>query len=69
MPSSANAEALAALEATLKDAEENQGEMEVLDALFAVAFHHAKIGDKAATYTACDVIINKVASEKINVLI
>jgi len=55
----ANAEKLAALQATLKDAEENQGEMEVLDALFGLAFHFARQGDQAGCYKACDVIIAK----------
>jgi 26S proteasome regulatory subunit N7 len=50
----------------LKDAEENQGEMEVLDALFDIAQMYARIGAKQEAYGAYDVIINmpKVSSGK-----
>jgi hypothetical protein len=47
------------LEAKLKDSEENQGEMEVLDVLFDTTKLYARIGDKQAAYDACDVIIAK----------
>jgi len=55
----ANAAEVAALASELKDAEENQGEMEVLDALFATAKFHARIGARADAYTAFDTIIAK----------
>jgi 26S proteasome regulatory subunit N7 len=55
----ANATELEALKATLKDAEETQGEMEVLDALFALAKFHSRIASKAEAYAAFDAIIAK----------
>ncbi len=55
----ANAAELEKLKAALTDAEENQGEMEVLDGLFAIAAFHARIGGKADAYAAFDVIIAK----------
>ena len=60
----ANATELEKLKATLADAEENQGEMEVLDSLFAIAAFHARTGGKADAYEAFDVII---AKEKVRV--
>jgi hypothetical protein len=33
--------------------------MEVLDALFDLAYHFARQGAKGGTYEACDVIITK----------
>ena len=48
----ANAAELEKLKAALTDAEENQGEMEVLDGLFAIAAFHARIGGKADAYAA-----------------
>ena len=56
---SANTAELEALKATLADAEQNQGEMEVLDALFAISKFHSRIGAKADAYLACDAIILK----------
>jgi 26S proteasome regulatory subunit N7 len=53
----ANATELEGLEATMKDAKENQGEMEVLDALFALLNFHARIGEREKTYAAADDII------------
>jgi len=38
------------------DAEKNQGDMEVLDALFDAARFHARVGAKDAAYAACDLI-------------
>ena len=55
----ANAEELAALKATLEDAEQNHGETEVLDALFGIASFHARVGDKEEAYTAFDIIVDK----------
>ena len=55
----ANATELEKLEEALKDAEENHGEMEVLDALFAIAVFHARIGAKTEAYEAFEVIIVK----------
>jgi len=43
----------------LKDAEENQGEMEVLDVLFDIGKLYARIGAKKEAYEALDVIIAK----------
>lgn len=61
-----NAKELEGLAATLQDAKENQGEMEVLDALFAIASFHGRIGDKAESYKACDAICDlpKVSTGK-----
>lgn len=55
----ANEEALTKLTEGLDDAEKNHGETEVLDALFAIAQFHARIGDKSAAYVAFDVIVDK----------
>lgn len=55
----ANTEELATLKAAIEDAEQNHGETEVLDALFAVAAFHARIGDKQEAYAAFDTIIAK----------
>jgi 26S proteasome regulatory subunit N7 len=55
----ANVTELEKLKAALVDAEENQGEMEVLDGLFAIASFHARTGGKADAYEAFDVIIAK----------
>eukprot|EP00614_Pseudopedinella_elastica_P013328 CAMPEP_0172587242 /NCGR_PEP_ID=MMETSP1068-20121228/6316_1 /TAXON_ID=35684 /ORGANISM="Pseudopedinella elastica, Strain CCMP716" /LENGTH=404 /DNA_ID=CAMNT_0013382191 /DNA_START=71 /DNA_END=1285 /DNA_ORIENTATION=+ len=62
----ANAAELEKLEAALKDAKENQGEMEVLDGLLAIGQFYARIGDKANTNKAYDVIIEmpKVSTGK-----
>ena len=54
-----NATELAKLKAGLEDAEENHGETEVLDALFAIAKFHSRIGDKQEAYAAYDVIVVK----------
>ena len=55
----ANAAEIAALAAKKEDAEANQGDMEVLDALFDAAKYHARIGDKDGAYAACDVIVER----------
>ena len=51
-----NAAELAALVAKKEDAEKNQGDMEVLDALFDAVKFHARVGAKAEAYAACDAI-------------
>lgn len=55
----ANAAELAALTAKHADAQANQGDMEVLDALFEISRFQARIGAKEAAYAACDVIRDK----------
>ena len=55
----ANAAEIAALAAKKEDAEANQGDMEVLDALFDAAKYHARIGDRDGAYAACDVIVDR----------
>ncbi|KAJ8601492.1 hypothetical protein CTAYLR_006711 [Chrysophaeum taylorii] len=55
----ANGAELAFLQAAKEEAEKNLGDMEVLDALFAIAAFHARIGDKAGTFEACDAIALK----------
>jgi 26S proteasome regulatory subunit N7 len=52
----ANAAEVEALKVKLADAEENSGDMEVLDALFDAAKHRARVGDRDGAYEACDVI-------------
>ena len=51
-----NAAELAALVAKKEDAEKNQGDMEVLDALFDAVKFDARVGAKAEAYAACDAI-------------
>jgi len=50
----ANAEELAKLTATLEDAEKNEGETEVREALLARANFHSRIGENAAAVAALD---------------
>ena len=57
--SAANTEEKTKLDAALVDAEQNHGESEVLDALFALAQFQARIGAKEACYTAYDAIVDK----------
>jgi 26S proteasome regulatory subunit N7 len=52
----ANAAEVEALKVKLVDAEENSGDMEVLDALFDASKHRARVGDRDGAYEACDVI-------------
>jgi len=52
----ANAEELKGYEAQLKDAEENLGDMEVLEALFAHAKYYTRIGDKDGAIAAYKVL-------------
>ncbi|KAH8048625.1 hypothetical protein JL722_12443 [Aureococcus anophagefferens] len=55
-----NAAELAALVAKKEDAEKNQGDMEVLDALFDAVKFHARVGAKAeAVYESVFMIINR----------
>mmetsp|Transcript_13199 Transcript_13199/g.25967 ORF Transcript_13199/g.25967 Transcript_13199/m.25967 type:complete len:398 (+) Transcript_13199:41-1234(+) len=62
----ANAAELESLQAALKNNEENEGETEVLDSLFAISKFHARIGAKTETYDANEAIIvlPKVTSGK-----
>lgn len=55
----ANSAEQAKLEADVVDAEQNHGESEVLDALFAIAMFQARIGAKDAAFAAFEVIIDK----------
>lgn len=55
----ANEAELVKLKQGLEDAEQNHGETEVLDALFATAAFQARIGAKEEAYEAFDTIINK----------
>mmetsp|Transcript_17486 Transcript_17486/g.52095 ORF Transcript_17486/g.52095 Transcript_17486/m.52095 type:complete len:394 (-) Transcript_17486:39-1220(-) len=52
----ANAEELETLREKKEDAEKNQGDMEVLDALFDEVRFQARIGAKEASFAACDAI-------------
>lgn len=56
---SANEAELTKLKAAVADAEQNHGETEVLDALFAIAQFQAKIGAKEEAYEAFQVILDK----------
>ncbi len=59
---SANARRLDELNARIKDAEENQGEIEVREALLAKATYLCRIGDKDAALTAFRVAGEKTVS-------
>jgi len=52
-----NEETFKKLDETLKDAEENLGETEIRDALYAKAEHLCKIGDKVQYYCLQVVIV------------
>lgn len=55
----ANSAELAVLHAKKEEAESKLGDMEVLDALFAIARFEARIGNKEGAFVACDVIRDK----------
>lgn len=55
----ANKAELAALEAKKEEAETNLGDMEVLDAMFAIAKFEARIGNKVGAFEVCDAIRDK----------
>ena len=55
----ANAEELASLEAAHEDSIANHGDVEQLDALFAIAHFRARVGARAEAYAAYDVVLEK----------
>ena len=55
----ANAEELASLEAAHEDSIANHGDVEQLDALFAIARFRARVGFRAEAYAAYDVVLEK----------
>ena len=50
---------LAVLEAAKADSIANQGDMEQLDTLFAIANFHARVGGKGDAYVAYDAVLAK----------
>jgi len=67
--SAVNVKAVAELESKAKDAEENQGESEILDAALETAEHYYRIGDQTAAIKAYETAAKKAIStgQKIDV--
>jgi len=67
--SAVNVKKVAELESKTKDAEENQGESEILDAALETAEHYYRIGDETAAAKAYEIAVKKAIStgQKIDV--